>query len=115
MSVSIEYSFTFDDLNPSIKKSVLVDGEKVDETVVDISKDYAQIPTETLKDFCNFLVEKFNYLVSTIVSSGLNQYKFNETVENLRWLCVVKTGCEDEIYSRENPTTGPVNPFANQG
>jgi len=109
--MNVEYEFAYEDkLVPEIIKNIYVDEELIDSTTIDISTEYNKIPLDTLKSFSQFLLDKFNYLVSILVENNLNQYKFNELNEPIKLICKTKTSCDEYIDSIENPKQN-LNPF----
>lgn len=112
MAVTTEYTFEYVELTPAIRKAVLVDNEKVDESIVDVSKELTSLPTETLQAFSVFITEQYDLLSASLKESGLNQYTYNELVEPIGLLCRTRTGVDAEVDKRLNPPpVGPVNPF----
>ena len=102
--MNLEYEFAYEDkLVPEIIKKIYIDQELIDSTIVDISTQYTQIPINVLKDFSEFLTEKFNYLIGILIQNNLDQYKFNELNDPLKLICRIKTSCDTYIDSIENP------------
>lgn len=112
MSIEINYTFLYnEEMYPRIIKNISLNNDLIDSTTLDFPSEYENIPIETLKEFSNFLLEKFNYIISILVDSNLNQYKFNSLVDPIKVICRMKTSCDNLIFSLENPETDPQNPF----
>lgn len=111
MSIDIKYEFTFEDkLIPQILKNIYLDQELIDSTIIDIPNEYKNLPLQVLKDFSQFLLENYSTLSNILINNNLNQYKFNELVEPIKFICRTKTGCDEAINQIENPQQN-VNPF----
>lgn len=104
MSFNISYRFTYEEkMVPRIIKDIYVDDILTDSSILDIPTEYESLPLQTLKDFSEFLTGNFNYLISIIINENLNQYKFSELIEPLKFICRTKTGCDEIIKKLENP------------
>lgn len=113
MSIDIKYEFIYEDnLIPQIIKNIYMGEDLVDSTIIDIPNEYKNLPIQVLKDFSEFLIEKFNYLCGIVVENKLDQYKFSELVEPMKFICRTKTGCDEAIDAIENPKQN-INPFPN--
>jgi hypothetical protein len=110
MATDINYTFSYADKYPRVHMSTVVDGQEVNNVIIDIAAQYNEIPTEVLNNFSLFLLEQFNILISSVVENNLNSVRYNEVIEPIRVICTMKTGCDEIIYLRENPKEN-INPF----
>ena len=115
MTASINYEFfCIDEVLPRIKKIISLNNEVIDTSILDLPSEYEQVDSETLKEFSQFILNKFNNIVQNLVNNNLDQYEFSASIQPMRTLCVMKNSCDNLIYKRENPEEVS-NPFPTLG
>lgn len=115
MTTSITYDFfCIDGLLPRIKKIISFNDEVIDTSVLDLPSEYEQVDSETLKEFSQFILDKFNNIIENLVNSNLDQNEFSSAVQPMKTLCIMKNSCDNLIYRRENPEE-VTNPFPTLG
>lgn len=109
MSLEITYEFSYDGY-PYIHMITNFDGQELSRAALNLEQEYNSIPSNILNDFSQFLSNEFNTIISTLVEENLDYDAFNRSIEPMRTICRIKSGCDKVIYDRENPPTND-NPY----
>lgn len=102
MAVNTSYTFSYDGY-PRVHQVTSIDGEEINNVIIDFTQQYDSIPTQSIEDFSIFLLEQFNIIMGSIIDNNLSLEKYNQSVEPLRNICRIKTDCDEIIYNRQNP------------
>jgi hypothetical protein len=103
MAINTNYTFSYDGY-PRVHQVTSIDEEEVNNVIIDFAQQYESIPTQSISDFSDFLLEQFNIIIGNIIENSLSLEKYNQSVEPLRNISRIKTDCDKIIYDRENPS-----------